>query len=535
MRKHKITLFLCFLGFTLWSQTWTNVIQIGGENKEAITVMAGADDGDLYIGGIYDGPFEWDGMEVFSNGQDDLFLGCMDGSSLDWKWKITSGSTLDDAWSDLKIDQDGNLICAGVFWVEMQFGDIKLVNQVGGKSIFLTKIDPNGQVLWARSFDGTALKEMRGIDVDENGNIFLSGYFREQLLLNEITLSAVGETDAFVAKLNADGIPQWARSFGGRKDTRGIEIGVMDKGKLAFVGYYNDTTYFDAQALPAKTFDRDLFVTQLDSMGQVLWAKRAGGVFDEEPFDLAIDAEDNIWITGYVVGVLTVAEGFSTQSTNATSDLLILKYESDGSPLIAKTYGGTEPVQATSFQWIDDNIIFTGTYQGTVNLTNSLPSVTEGNAGFVFATDQSGQALWAKGLAGEGQVFSNQIYQIGNRIWLGGTFSNTLNLGDQSLNSKGGFDAFLSLLELSPTANRSISNDLSLKIFPNPVSDTLHLESTEENRITHLRLEDTEGKALYASEKWVTQIDLSHFPIGVYFLRYRVDGQGFSKVILVQR
>lgn len=533
MRKHKITLFLCFLGFSLWSQSWMQGLRIGGENKEAITVMTGGGDADIYVGGIYDGLFEWDGMEFTSNGQDDLFLACLDGNSFEWKWKMTSGSSLDDSWSDIKVDRDGNLICAGVFWVEMELGGIKLVNQVGGKSIFLAKVDPDGQVLWARSFDGTALKEMRGIDTDNKGNIFISGYFREQLLLDEIALEAIGDTDAFVAKLDPSGNPIWARSFGGRKDTRGIEVGVMDDGKLAFVGYYNDTTYFDGNALPAKTFDRDLFVAQLDSLGQVLWAKRAGGVFDEEPFDLEIDSEDNIWITGYVVGVLTVADGFSTQSTNATSDLLILKYDTDGTPLVAKTYGGTEPVQATNFQWIENQVVLTGTYQGTVNLTSSLPTASNGNAGFVFATDQNGQALWANSLMGDGQVFSNQIIQLNNTIWLGGTFSNTMMLGDQSFESGGGFDAFIVSLSLSPTARTSVRSDVSLKIFPNPVSDTLYLESTQE--ITHLRLEDTEGKTLFTSKKWVAQIDLSHLPVGVYFLRYVTDGQMLSKVVLIQR
>ncbi len=533
MRKHKITLFLCFFWGSLWSQSWTQGLRIGGESKEAITVMTGGGDADIYVGGIYDGAFEWDGMEVTSNGQDDLFLACLDGNSLEWKWKMTSGSSLDDSWSDIEIDQDGNIICAGVFWVEMDFGGIKLINQVGGKSIFLAKIDPNGQVLWARSFDGTALKEMRGIDTDIYGNIFLSGYFREQLLLDEITLQAVGETDAFVAKLDPNGNPKWARSFGGRKDTRGIEVGVMEEGKLAFVGYYNDTTYFGGHALPAKTFDRDLFVTQLDSLGQVLWAKRAGGVFDEEPFDLAIDSEGNLWITGYVVGVLTVADGFSIQSTNATSDLLILKYDADGTPLLAKTYGGTEPVQANSLQWMSNQIVFTGTYQGAVNLTNSLPVVSDGNAGFILATDQNGQVLWARSLDGDGQVFSNQIVQLNNTIWLGGTFSNTMLFGDQSLEANGGFDAFVVSLALSPTASRSVSRDVSLKLFPNPVSDTLYLESTQE--VTHLRLEDTEGKTVFTSKKWVAQIDLSHLPIGVYFLRYQAKGQMLSKVVLIQR
>lgn len=533
MRKYKITLLLCFLGLYALAQTWTQTIQIGGANKEAITVMTSEAEHNVYVGGIFDGDFDWDGMIVSSNGQDDLFLGCIDRYSLGWKWKLTSGSSLDDAWSDLKIDADGNLICAGVFWVEMDLGGIKLENEVGGKSIFLAKISPNGEVLWGRSFDGTALKEMRGIDIDQEGNIFLTGYFRDTLLLEGITLEAVGETDAFVTKLNSEGHPQWARSFGGRNDTRGIEVGVMTNGNLAFVGYYNDTTYFDTFSLPAKTFDRDIFVTQLDSLGQVKWAKRAGGVFDEEPFDLAIDQNDNIWITGYVIGVLTVAEGFSTQSTNATSDLFLLQYDADGTPVLATTFGGVEPVQANDLQLVDGQVWLTGTYQGEVNLSQSFSPATGEETGFVFAMDQSAQGLWAKNIPGEGQVFSNQLAQLGNTIWVAGTFSETMNVGDQTIISQGGFDAFLAILTLPPTAANTPIQDPVLKLFPNPVSDTLYLETTQ--KIGHLHLENTEGKILFTSEEAVSQIDVGRLPVGVYFLHYLMDGLPQTRVVLVQR
>lgn len=533
MRKHKITLFLCFLSFSVIGQIWTRAIQVGGENKEAITVMTSGEGNDLYIGGIFDGNFDWDGTAVSSNGQDDLFLGCLDKDTYEWKWKMTSGSTLDDSWSDLKVDRDGNIICAGVFWVEMDLGDIKLENEVGGKSIFLAKFDPSGQVIWGKSFDGTALKEMRGIDTDADGNIYMTGYFRDQLLLDSITLEAIGGTDAFVAKLDEEGTPLWARAFGGRKDTRGIEIGVMAEGNLALVGYYNDTTYFDSYSLPAKTFDRDIFVSQLDNEGQVLWAKRAGGVFDEEPFDLAIDQEDNIWITGYVVGVLTVEEGFSTQSTNATSDLLLLQYDPNGRPLLAKTFGGTEAVQATSLQLVNDQVVLTGTYQGTVNLSPNLPTAAAQETGFVFTLNQVGQAQWAKSLPGSGQVFSNQIQVDGNSIWVAGTFSTGLDIGDISLTGKGGFDAFIAELKLSPTAVETTRQGPTLKIYPNPVNDTLYLENTQ--KVTHLRMEDAERKVVFESKTAVTQINLGHLPIGVYFLHYRASGLPKTRVVLIQR
>ena len=531
MSIYKITLLLCFLNVGLNGQIWENLIAVGGESKESATVIVNGHGTAIFVGGIYDNSFDWDGTTVANVGQDDLFLGCLDAETNVWKWKLTAGSVLDDSWARLTVDDAGNLICVGVFWVEMNFGGIPLKNEIGAKSIFVAKINPAGDILWARSFDGSALKEVRGVDTDRMGDIYLTGYFRDEIYFGDTTLVASGETAVFVTKLDETGSPNWARQFGGRNDTRGIGIGTIDGNEIAVVGYYNDTTYFDNFSLPAKTFDRDIFVLGLDSIGNTRWAKRAGGVFDEEPLDIKMGNNHEVWITGYLVGVLTLEEGFSIQSTNATSDLLLLQYSSAGKPIVATTFGGTSPAQSNGIDLSDSEIILGGVYKGNINLPDNLPTADDHEAGFVGAFDLNGQPLWARSIQSNEAVFVNSVIKKNEKIWTIGSYQGTLTAGDQSLPNEGGFDAFIASLSLPPTSTHSPTSPIQLRVFPNPVSDTLFLEGTGD--LKDVSLEDAAGKIVFKGQN-LKQIDVRKFPAGVYFLKGNQNRIPFSRVILIQ-
>ncbi|MEZ5040924.1 MAG: T9SS type A sorting domain-containing protein [Saprospiraceae bacterium] len=531
MRIHKISALLCFLSIGLQSQSWDNVIRVGGIGKESITVMADGIANEVVIGGIYDAPFNWNGVELPTVGQDDLFLACKD-SLNQWKWVFTAGGIIDDAWAQVIVDKDGNLICTGLFGVAIEFGEVRLESKIGSKSIFVLKLNPEGVVLWATSFDGNNLKEVKDVSTDDSGNIFLTGYFKETLFLGDTSLVAHGETDVFIAKLNAQGEPQWGRQFGGRKDTRGVGVGVLPDGGLVVTGYYNDTTYFENFSLAANTFDRDIFVLGLDEYGTPLWARRAGGVFDEEPLDMKIADNGDIWLTGYLIGVLTLEEGFSVQSTNGTTDLFLLCYSADGRPIAAKTWGGVSPCLASSLDFLEQTVILAGFYNGNVNLSGNLPVASTMEAGFVGAFDQQGQSLWSRSIQASGPVFINKVLVKGTTIWVAGTFEGSMAIGSQSLVDNGGFDGFLANLSIMPTALNTDRDPLMLKLFPNPVGDTLFIETSMP--IQQIRLKDYAGKIVFQANA-LEDIDVSRFPAGVYFLQLDTKKESLTLVVLIQR
>ena len=74
-----------------------------------------------------------------------------------------------------------------------------------------------------------------------------------------------------------------------------------------------------------------------------------------------------------------------------------------------------------------------------------------------------------------------------------------------------------------------------LKIWPNPVSDVLHLKS-EQEAIERIQILDTNGKLVYQEENETTSssIDLSRISKGIYYLTYVMDNKHYRTPIVKQ-
>ncbi|MCA6389367.1 MAG: hypothetical protein IM604_15845, partial [Cytophagales bacterium] len=80
----------------------------------------------------------------------------------------------------------------------MRFDAITLTSLSGSKDIFLLKLNPQGTVLWAKSFGGPGEEEGCELEVNDAGAIFISGGFSATMQLGSATLTAAGQRDVFV-------------------------------------------------------------------------------------------------------------------------------------------------------------------------------------------------------------------------------------------------------------------------------------------------------------------------------------------------
>lgn len=73
------------------------------------------------------------------------------------------------------------------------------------------------------------------------------------------------------------------------------------------------------------------------------------------------------------------------------------------------------------------------------------------------------------------------------------------------------------------------SPDQTLSFYPNPVRHTLHLSGIEATQISIL---DLTGKLLFQVPGTQAEIDLSHLPNGLYFLRWQGNNRTWTKKII---
>ncbi|BAY84197.1 FG-GAP repeat-containing protein [Calothrix parasitica NIES-267] len=218
-----------------------------------------------------------------------------------------------DAVSDITVDAEGNTYIAGRFEDTVIFGNNTLEGGESGDA-FVAKFDSNGDVIWAKDFDGDdGYDRASSITLDSEGNIYVAGEFREA---NE-------SGDIFVAKLNSKGDVLWEEEFEtSNNNSIGAEgIAVDDIGNSYVTGYYFGESISVGNFMLYSQNDkssqgRDSFIAKLDKEGEVKWVQNLGGNNPEDISDIDVN-DDKIYITGdfYRAGEVTFGENtFTTQN-----------------------------------------------------------------------------------------------------------------------------------------------------------------------------------------------------------------------------
>jgi hypothetical protein len=173
--------------------------------------------------------------------------------------------------------------------------------------LVVTKIDTSGEEVWTMDF-GTALDDdALTIETDFNGNIFLGGQTRGAFggFKNQ------GRSDAFVAKLNSDGLISWINQFGYIGDDYVSSIDIDIDGNIYAGGKPSG---------PFKLYDGrqpglhagDAFIRKFSSSGETLWVHGYDSGWDDFPSEVMVSKEGEVYITGFAICIdPTIAGGES--------------------------------------------------------------------------------------------------------------------------------------------------------------------------------------------------------------------------------
>lgn len=161
------------------------------------------------------------------------------------KWLLTFGGTESDQGYDCAACPDGSSVFCGSFSDTVQWGDVQLMSK-GKIDMFLMKVNPQGQVLWAVSACGDTTSTIgRGVAVDQNNNVYVCGSFVKFIKIGTDSLtSQTLKQGAFIAKFDKDGNYLWAKAFSGTQNDYVEKVSVSDTNLYASVKF-SDTIYVD--------------------------------------------------------------------------------------------------------------------------------------------------------------------------------------------------------------------------------------------------------------------------------------------------
>jgi len=275
---------------------WYKLLTSGNDN-EAFTSLSITSTGNVVAQGYYNNSFTLGGQTLTNPGYH-IFWGVYTPNGTQVSLNHYTAATA-IAWSGA-MDGADNLYVTAISFT------------TGLKTLY--KFNLAGTVLWQWEA-GTAPGELTDLTLDNTGAIYLTGEFSGTAIFNGVSYTSAGSTnaDAFVVKLHSDGSFGWLRQFGGTNIDDGMGVDVDDDCNVYFTGYYNTNSSFEGVALASMGGGHDIFFASVDSAGTFRWATNGGGAQNDMGYEMAYDAfNDRMIAAGYLgSGVGSTFGGYS--------------------------------------------------------------------------------------------------------------------------------------------------------------------------------------------------------------------------------
>lgn len=466
-----VCMLLVVLGAMAHAQSpeWAWAKKAGGNNVEESAVVARDIIGCTFVTGVFSGTTVIGNSSLVSEGNRDCFVAKMDPDG-NWLWSRRLGGVQNEYVSAIKVDSYSNVYIAGRFnSPTVNFGTHTLNNTLNSQiysDVFVAKIDANGNWLWAVKGGGSSMDYVYGLDLDQLGNIFVTGSVGSYASFGSYALRIVGgQYDSFVAKLDQSGNWLWARKAGGGDLDDGYGIQTDSAGNCYVVGtyksgtinFYHDAvnnyfTYYLTNLSGGYGGNTDAYVAKLDPEGNWLWVQQCGGPGTDGGQAIDVDNDGFVYVTGYFQDMGCF--GNTSLISLGVLDVYVAKLSNvDGSWSWAIKGGGSGVDMGKAIR--SDNVgnlhLVGEAYLGTAyfgNLSITAPTITK-DAFYAKIDCSGGSGIWinAKKIGGVGVDDCHGIsIQPSGEITLSGYFNGSITVGSTQLSSSGASDVFVAKL-----------------------------------------------------------------------------------------
>jgi len=433
-------------------------------------------------------------------------------------WAIQGSSSQADENADLKVSSDGSIYWSGTFWQNGQFGDFTIQPTIQQKSIFILKINNEGEVLNGISLSGRGAKDIGEMEFDDANNLYFTGNFMDSIQLADTVFVANGN-DIFISKMDANFNFKWWKQIRGTNISNGKGLGYLSSKEIIVAGDFQGELVLESDAISTRPTAEDLFYAKLDGDGNLIFLKKAGGVYPARCKTVEVDDNNNFYITGNHRGVIKVDENLQIETDGLNDNFFLLSLDGNGDSRWGKSLGSKQNDEIEGAFISDNEIFLAGNYaeEMTIDSTNlPFPENLLNNAFFAAVSIDDGSLNWIHTTEGSDFILGKTIIQAGGKTFIGGDYSNDIAVDDQVFFSRGFFDFFVG--EISPSGSVSTSEILESQLifYPNPTSGSLNFHDSIKN--ADVTLYSITGKIIRTFQNQ-SQIDISSLPVGLYFFK----------------
>jgi hypothetical protein len=331
----------------------------------------------------------------------------------------------------------------------------------GVSGMFIHKLDTNGNIIWAKVFEGNAYLNEMAI-LGDTALAFTGGLYGQvdfdpgagTYLLNTQAMS-----DPFVAKIDSAGNLKWGKKIGGPWNIEeGFAVCFDYAGNVFFAGRAGDSVDYDPgtgtlymnHIIPGT--NEGAFIEKLSPDGDLLWARKLPVYIND---GLVVDHANNVYVSGRLDFPGDMDPGVGVQNLDpANGSLFIESLDPNGNLVWVKQYGNlyTSHENLDFGHWLtidgSDNLFTAGVFVGTGDFdpdAGSTYNMTSSNGyGYVLKLRPTGELLWADQLNCLPNAIINgpddDCYMVGR---IQGTADLDPGVGSFNITAQGSTDMFM--------------------------------------------------------------------------------------------
>jgi hypothetical protein len=321
------------------------------------------------------------------------------GNSLVW------GGTGHDAGAAVAIDPQGNAYITGAFTGTADFdpgiGE-NIVTSTASSTAYLSKIDPDGNLVWVKTWGTNGENAGYDVIVSNAGFIYVTG-------------------TTTLMKFNYQGTVLW--TYNSYKC--GYAVTIDDQKGIYISGLF----------LPPNQMFPDAYLANFDFDGNLIWEKSWGSSGSDQANDIALDSYGEVYVIGHYDGTVDLNPGPGTDYHytwyDGNTDSFLSRFHPDGTYVWGKSWGSTDAYGMAVGN--SNQIYVTGYYEGTTGFDPDYDSfyLYDDVGTYLSCFSVSGSHTWTCGWsAGHGnssRFDPGYSIAIGNdgTVYISGAFETT--------------------------------------------------------------------------------------------------------------
>ena len=512
-----LTFVLHLFSFSSFSQSYQWAHGFCGPNYDAQGNSIATDaQGNVYVTGVFGDSIDFDpgignGTLVPAPFAFNTFISKYD-SSGNFVWVK---GLLGNVEAEKIVVNSTGIYLTGHFFLNIDFDPgpgSAVLNSIGGwngdEDIFIAHYDLNGNYLWAKSMGGLNEEKALDMELDNNSNIYITGYFKDTVDLDPgvgvAEFISNGFQDSFFAKYDVNGNYVWAYDLCDSNCAAYNSLIELDNinNAIYISGAFSGTLDFDRKAGVFKISDNNYsirYISKYDTSGSFAWAGYISAASGINISDISLDKSCNgdflicgsLWgVTDFDLtnGVYSVIPPFNYYQ------IYFAKYYPNGNLIWAKNMGDANGSDGGRRIMTDNNsnVYLTGFFTNTVDFdpdggNNNLSS--NGNFDAFFAKyNNAGNYIWSRSIGGlyDDRPTSITLDATGS-IYLTGFFTNTMDAdpdtGVSVLSPAQSQNIFIGKYANTFTSLFELEKDTrsSLFVYPNPANEIITIINREKS------------------------------------------------------